>query len=86
MHNVAEVACAVERMRPGLDQVWSVADVVHPSCAHEYVGIRSDEVSNRFGLAANPLGMCPPARQRVREQLFGQVARPPDMFHMSETN
>lgn len=84
--DVAEVTGAVQRMEPGCPELRRVADVMQPRGSDQGVCVVPDDVRNGLGLLADPLCVRPPARERLGKQPAGEVSRPGDKFHPSETS
>lgn len=60
--DVAEIAGAVQRVKPGRRQLRRVSDVMQPSGGDERFSVIPDDVSDALGLAADALCVRPPAR------------------------
>jgi hypothetical protein len=76
--HIAQVSRAVQRMKPGHGEVRGIPDVMQPSRGLDQAGVISQPISKLPRPPGHTLGVRPASRQRLGEQLLGEVTGPSD--------
>lgn len=80
--DVAQVPGAVKGVEAGVGDIGGVADVVQPGGSVDEFGVLAQYGGQVVRGGGDALGVCPAARQRLREQRLGELTRPPGVTHV----
>ncbi|GIF74729.1 hypothetical protein Asi02nite_42470 [Asanoa siamensis] len=80
--NVAQIPRTVELMQSGAHQVWRIAHVMEPGCAHQSFGLIANQMSDGFGPTPHALTVRPATRQRLGQQKARKVPRTFSRLHV----
>ncbi len=79
--HITQVAGAVKGMKPGVDQLRGVTDVMKIGGSGQRVGLVAEDRGQRHGPRRHPLGVRPAPRKRLGKESFGQITRPGSLLH-----
>jgi transcriptional regulator with XRE-family HTH domain len=79
--DVAQIASPVERVEAGAVQPRCISNVVQPRGCYEHVGVPAQNWGDSPRCRSDSLGVCPSARQRVREEAAGSGFGPVGVAH-----
>ena len=78
---VTKVTSAVQRVEPGFRDVGRVADVMQPRGSRQQVAVPAENRGQRPRRGGDPLGVRPPARQRLGQNPAGGCLGPFCLAH-----